>query len=98
MVIQKDVKLMQDMARPPVLSVYIRLIGLFHFGPNISCGLTNFPKSDSETSPSFNAASFSVVPSLCAVFAIVAAWNNGKLLSCYILLPKFLQAPIFFFY
>jgi hypothetical protein len=35
---------------------------------------------------------------LCAVFAIVAAWNNGKLLSCYILLPKFLQAPIFFFY
>lgn len=77
---------LQDMARPHVLCVCIRLLRRLYLGPSISWGLTNFPKSASETSPSFNAASFSVVSSLCAVFAIVAACNSGRLLFYYIFL------------
>lgn len=46
----------------------------------MSSGLTHLSNSSSVKYPSFNAASFSVDPSLCAVLAIFAAFNQNNLL------------------
>lgn len=44
-----------------------------YWGPNMSLGFTHWSNWSDVRNPSFRAASFNVVPSLCAVLAILAA-------------------------